>query len=242
MSTLFLSDLHLTASRPATVALFERFMAGPARQAAEVYILGDLFEYWAGDDDVDDALNRRVIAAMKNGSEHAPLFFMRGNRDFLAGERFAAASGATLVDDPLVKDLYGTPTLIMHGDTLCTGDTAYQAFRAQVRAPQWQRDFLAIPLAERRRQIEALRARSEAEKRVKPMDIMDVDQGAVEAAMRQSGCRRLIHGHTHRPAVHRFELDGAPAERWVLSDWDERGSYLVCDESGLRAEPMKIGA
>jgi len=238
MSTLFLSDLHLTASRPATVALFERFMAGPARTAAEVYILGDLFEYWAGDDDLDDELNRRVIAAMQACSEHAALFFMRGNRDFLVGERFAAVSGAALVDDPLVKNLYGTPTLIMHGDTLCTGDTAYQAFRAQVRAAQWQRDFLAIPLAERKRQIEALRARSETEKRTKSMDIMDVDPGAVMAAMREHGCRRLIHGHTHRPAVHRFELDGTPAERWVLSDWGERGSYLIAGESGLQSQPV----
>jgi UDP-2,3-diacylglucosamine hydrolase len=238
-STLFLSDLHLTAARPATLRLFEDFMAGPARAAREVYILGDLFEYWAGDDDVDDPFNRRVLTALRGCAGQATLFFMRGNRDFLVGEGFAAAAGARLVDDPLVRELCGAPTLIMHGDTLCTDDSAYQAFRAQVRDPEWQRGFLAIPLPERKRRIEALRERSESEKRTKSMDIMDVNQDAVAAALRAHGCRRLIHGHTHRPAVHRFELDGAPAERWVLSDWGERGSYLEAGSAGLRVHAVE---
>lgn len=237
MTTLFLSDLHLTASRPVTARLFEAFLAGPGAAAGEIYILGDLFEYWAGDDD-GDPFNRRVLTAMKDCAQVASLFFMRGNRDFLAGPGFEKASGATIVDDPLVREICGAPTLIVHGDTLCTDDADYQRFRDLVRGPQWQHSFLAKPLAERKAEIEKLRARSEAEKRVKPAAIMDVNQGAVEDALRINHCRRLIHGHTHRPAVHRFELDGGPAERWVLSDWHDSGSYIVCDEKGMRIQTV----
>ena len=234
MATLFLSDLHLCLSRPRITAQFEAFMAGPAGAAEAVYILGDLFEYWAGDDDTEDPFNSEVLAAMRGLAATVPLYFMPGNRDFLTGPGFSAASGATLLADPLIADLYGTRTLIMHGDTLCTDDVDYQRFRAMVRAGDWTEKFLATPLPGRKRQIEALRARSETEKRAKPMAIMDVNQQAVEQALRASDCRRLIHGHTHRPGVHRFLLDGQPAERWVLADWYERGSYLICDASGLR--------
>ena len=228
MTTLFLSDLHLSRDTPLLATLFESFLSRTARSAAAIYILGDLFEYWAGDDDLDDPFNSRIVAAIRACSTHVPVNFMHGNRDFLIGPAFAEASGATIVADPLVRDLNGVRTLIMHGDSLCTDDTGYQVFRKMVRSAHWKDRFLALPLADRKAQIAALRAQSEAEKRVKSMEIMDVNQAETERVMRQHVCTRLIHGHTHRPAVHRFELDGVGAERWVLADWRDEGSYLAC--------------
>lgn len=241
MSTLFLSDLHLSPLRPEITALFESFMAGPARSAERVLILGDLFEYWAGDDDLDDYFNRRVVSALKACARSVPLFFMRGNRDFLVDSGFSSATGAALLDDPYVMDLYGVRTLVMHGDSLCTDDLEYQRFRNEVRAQAWIDRFLAEPIATRKTRIEALRVRSESEKRVKTMAIMDVNPEAVETAMRANHCHRLIHGHTHRPAVHRFDLDGLPAERWVLSDWYQDGHYLICDKEGLHTRRIPPG-
>ena len=241
MSTLFLSDLHLSPLRPEITALFESFMAGPARAAERVLILGDLFDYWAGDDDLDDTFNRRIVATMRACAGSVPLFFIRGNRDFLVGSEFSAASGAALLDDPYVMDLYGVRTLIMHGDSLCTDDLEYQRFRNEVRAQVWIGNFLARPIAARKTYIESLRIRSESEKRVKAMAIMDVNPEAVKSAMRAHHCSRLIHGHTHRPAVHRFDLDGLPAERWVLADWYQDGSYLICKKGGLGSQRVPPG-
>jgi UDP-2,3-diacylglucosamine hydrolase len=235
MATLFISDLHLCPSRPQINRLFRDFLAGPAREAEALYILGDLFEYWAGDDDLDDPFNAEICAGLHAlSSSGIPLFFMAGNRDFLAGEAFANAAGLTLLPDPTPVEVSGTTTLLMHGDTLCTDDAAYQAFRSEVRSPEWRQAFLALPILQRKAQIEALRRESEAQKRIKPMDIMDVHPAAVVQGLTFHRCTRLIHGHTHRPARHQFEVDGRASERWVLPDWYEKGGYLACDAKGCR--------
>jgi UDP-2,3-diacylglucosamine hydrolase len=230
MATLFISDLHLCPSRPRIGRLFLDFLSGPARQSEALYILGDLFEYWAGDDDLDDPFNAEICAGLHAlASSGIPPFFMAGNRDFLAGEAFALAAGLTLLPDPTPVEVAGTTTLLMHGDTLCTDDAAYQAFRAEVRSPEWRQAFLALPLAQRKAQIEAMRRDSEAQKRIKPTDIMDVNPGAALQALTLHRCKRLIHGHTHRPAHHRIEAGDHTCERWVLPDWYEKGGYLACD-------------
>lgn len=233
---LFASDLHLCPARPGTLHLFERFLEGPAREAEALYLLGDVFEYWAGDDDLTDSFNARVCAAIaKVGAGGTPIFFMAGNRDFLVGEKFCAATGARLLADEIVVDLAGTKTLLLHGDTLCTDDADYQRFRAMVRSDRWQRDFLALPLAERRTRIEQLRANSEREKQGKAYEIMDVSPASVAAAFRCHDVSRMIHGHTHRPARHVLDIDGRACERWVLPEWSDHGGYLACDATGCRA-------
>ena len=233
MAVLFTSDLHLAAPRPKSNEQFFALLAGPAREADALYVLGDLFEYWAGDDDLADPFNTGIVAALRACAAVKPIFIMHGNRDFLLGERFAAASGARLISDPTRIDLYGVSTLLLHGDTQCTDDADYQKFRAEVRSPAWIEAFLATPLAERKARIEALRAQSEAEKQRKPLRIMDVNRQTVEALLREHGFPRLIHGHTHRPATHEHRVDGRRCERWVLGDWYGSGSYLRCDASGI---------
>lgn len=234
MAILFISDLHLCPSRPQIDRHFLEFLAGPARQAEALYILGDLFEYWAGDDDLDDPFNAQVCAALR-ALTAVPIFFMAGNRDFLVGEAFARAAGLALLPEPAVVDIGGTATLLMHGDTLCSDDAAYQAFREEVRAPDWRQAFMALPLDRRKARIEALRRESEAQKRSKPLDILDVNPDAVVQTLTFHRCTRLIHGHTHRPALHQFKIGGRACERWVLPDWYETGGYLACDENGCRA-------
>jgi UDP-2,3-diacylglucosamine hydrolase len=236
MSTLFISDLHLCSGRPQINRSFFRFLEDEARSARALYILGDLFEYWAGDDDLGDPFNAAVIAGLAGlvGSG-VPVYLMHGNRDFVIGEAFARASGVTLLADPALLTLYGQPVLLMHGDALCTLDREYQAFRREARAEIWIRSLLEKPLAERKAAIESLRQQSEQEKRSKPAEIMDVAPAEVEAALRRHGYPRLIHGHTHRPARHVHMVDGHVCERWVLADWYQAGSYLACDKSGCRA-------
>ena len=239
--TLFISDLHLCASRPRINTLFFDFLQRTASAAQQLYILGDLFEYWAGDDDIDDPFNRSVITALSELSQSGvAIFFMYGNRDFLIGEQFCKASGVTLLADPTRIDLYGKPTLLMHGDILCTDDVDYQKFRLQVRDPNWQKQFLSQPLAVRKATIEDFRRRSETEKQLKSMDIMDVTPASVDTVLRANHYRRLIHGHTHRPARHVHNVDGKICERYVLTDWYEHGGYLRCDENGCEA--VTIGA
>ncbi|MEW6514485.1 MAG: UDP-2,3-diacylglucosamine diphosphatase [Pseudomonadota bacterium] len=230
MAELFISDLHLSPHEPGRVRLFLDFLAGPARDAARLTILGDLFDYWAGDDDLADPFNARIVAALRKLSDSGVrLDFMAGNRDFLIGEEFASAAGLTLLPDPCVRDIGGVKTLLTHGDTLCTDDPDYQRFRAQVRDPAWRSAFLARPLPERKREIEALRARSEAEKKTKSMAIMDVNAAAVSATLSEHGAQAMIHGHTHRQGRH----DHAGCTRWVLGDWHTgRGNALVCDLAG----------
>ena len=226
MSILFISDLHLDDTRPQITELFTRFLATEAREAKALYVLGDLFESWIGDDD-DSPLATRVAGAFRALRDHGvPIYFMHGNRDFLLGADYAARAGMSLLTDPTIIDLHGERTLLMHGDTLCTDDVEYFKFRTLVRNPAWQQQFLAKPLAERR--VFAAQARGESRKQtaLKAAEIMDVNQAAVESAMRTHGVRRLIHGHTHRPATHRFDLDGTSAERIVLGDWYEQSSVL----------------
>jgi len=239
LPVLFISDLHLCASRPEINRVFFEFLRGPARGAQSLYILGDLFEYWAGDDDVLDPLNARVIGALAECARGGTrVHLMHGNRDFLLGEAFARASGAQLIADPVMLDLFGSKTLLTHGDTLCTDDRDYQAFREEVRSQSWQDAFLALPLADRKERIEALRARSESEKSRKPPEIMDVNRGAVESLLRKHGYPRLIHGHTHRPARHEHRVDGRTCERWVLPDWYKSGGALVCDDKGFQMQKL----
>ena len=237
--SLFISDLHLCPTRPAINTLFARFIQDTASHAEALYILGDFFEYWAGDDDLADpfhtAIAHQLNALAKAGTR---IYLMHGNRDFLIGEDFLRAASATLLPDPTLIDLYGCPTLLMHGDTLCSDDVAYQHFRAQVHSPEWQRTFLATPLAARKAQIEALRKQSEEAKSTKPAEIMDTNAGTVAATLRAHGYPRLIHGHTHRPARHVHEVDGKRRERWVLPDWYETGGYLRCDAAGCMAHTL----
>ena len=236
-AALLISDLHLTGERPAIVERFFEFLAEPAARASALYVLGDLFEYWIGDDELDpeagDPLARRVaegFAALARSG--VPVALMHGNRDFLIGPRFCAASAARLLPDPTVEKIAGVRTLLMHGDTLCTDDLDYQAWRRQTRAPGWQRDFLARSIEARRQLLQAIREKSKEVVSSKPADIMDVNDGAVRQALRENGPTRLVHGHTHRPARHALEVDGKRCERWVLPDWYEQGGYLAIDEAG----------
>ena len=239
MATLFISDLHLSAERPDITALFIQFLNNEARQAESLYILGDLFEAWLGDDMV---LPEYVdaIAAMKALSDSGvPVFIMHGNRDFLLGEKFTAMSGTTLLEDPTRIDLYGKPTLLLHGDTLCTDDVKYQQFRAMVRNPAWQQQMLALRPQERLKLAKEYREMSQAETGNKAEDIMDVNQHTLEQVMQSEGIYRMIHGHTHRPAIYEFKIDSQAAQRIVLGDWYEQGSVLVCDEKGCELQGLK---
>ena len=234
MPTLFISDLHLCRERPEINALFFRFLRERVPGSDALYILGDLFEYWAGDDDLAEPLHAQIAAALRQVSDSGvPLYFMHGNRDFLVGHEFARVTGAKLLDDPTVVDLYGTPTLLTHGDTLCTDDVKYQAFRLQIRDPAWQKDFLAKPLAVRKAMIENVREQSAREVKEKPPEIMDVNGTAVAEAFRRHGCSRMIHGHTHRPAHHVHDVDGRSCERWVLTDWYGAGGALEVSNAGF---------
>lgn len=237
--SLFISDLHLCPTRPRITELFQHFLRDTAPQAGALYILGDLFEYWAGDDDLGDPFNARIAQALRQASQRGVrIHIMHGNRDFLLGNLFMTDCCATLLPDPMLTDLHGTPTLLMHGDTLCTDDRDYQNFRAMVRDPQWQAGFLAKPLTARKAQIEELRRKSETEKSLKAADIMDANPQAIASALRAHRYPRLIHGHTHRPARHEHRLDGMLCERWVLPDWYETGGYLRCDAAGCKFLPV----
>lgn len=237
----FISDLHLSADRPALTALFERYLAGPARAASSLYILGDLFEYWAGDDDLDDPLNSRVASQLAALADtDTQVFFMPGNRDFLIGADFASRARLTLLPDPTAITLDGVPALLCHGDSLCTDDLAYQAFRQQVRNPAWQAQFLTQPLAVRKQIIAGVRMKSEEAKSEKAAAIMDVNADAVAALLREHSFPRLIHGHTHRPAVHSIDVDGHACERWVLADWqDDQGEVLIWADGQLSRQALK---
>ena len=234
MTTLFIADLHLDPSRPHITELFERYLASDeVRHADALYILGDLVEAWVGDDD-DAELPQRIATATRAVRDSGvPVYFMVGNRDFLLGQAFADRAGMTLLDDGVVHDIQGQPTLLMHGDVLCTDDVEYQAVRKQVRNPQWQAQILALPLQARR--ALAVQAREDSRKHTGSTmeSIMDVNASAVADAMRQAGVTRLIHGHTHRPKVHTLELDGATASRIVLGDWYKHGSVLSVNADGV---------
>lgn len=226
MHCLFISDLHLEEERPAISRAFFHFLEHDAANADALYILGDFFESWIGDDDSSpliDAVKQALKALSERGCQ---LYFMHGNRDFLVGQDFCKAIGATLLCDPTVIELDGEPTLLMHGDSLCTGDAEYMQFREMARSPAWQQQVLSKSLDERRALATQLRMASSEANSNKAEDIMDVTPQEVLEQLRQHGCRRLIHGHTHRPARHALTLDGRAAERIVLGDWDQRGWVL----------------
>ncbi|EOA4403394.1 UDP-2,3-diacylglucosamine diphosphatase [Citrobacter amalonaticus] len=226
MTTLFIADLHLCTEEPAITAGFLRFLAGEARQADALYILGDLFEAWIGDDD-PNPLHREIATAIKAVVDSGvPCFFIHGNRDFLIGKRFTCESGMTLLPEEKVLNLYGRRVLILHGDTLCTDDAGYQAFRAKVHQRWLQTLFLALPLCIRKRVAARMRADSKAANRSKSLEIMDVNPHAVIAEMEKHHVQWLIHGHTHRPDVHPLTANGEPAFRVVLGAWHTEGSMV----------------
>ncbi|HVY05026.1 MAG TPA: UDP-2,3-diacylglucosamine diphosphatase [Burkholderiales bacterium] len=237
--TLFISDLHLAADTPAANETLLRFLRSTARTADALYVLGDLFDYWIGDDTLKQPFEGKIAGAFRELVDSGvPVYFMHGNRDFLIGRRFARASGMKLLRDPTLIDLYGSATLLMHGDTLCTGDVDYLKFRKYARNPVAQWLFLRKSLAKRLQIAHDLRGKSEHAKSGKDMAIMDVAPKAVEDELRAHKYPRLIHGHTHRPARHEHTVDGRVCERWVLADWYEHGSYLECDARGCRPQPM----
>jgi UDP-2,3-diacylglucosamine hydrolase len=239
MTTLFISDLHLESGRPEIGEQFLSFLAGEAREAEVLYILGDLFEVWLGDDDPNPyygAMKVEIRALVDSG---VPVFFMHGNRDFTIGEDFARETGISILKDPTVVELYGEKVLLCHGDSLCTDDVQYQQIRAMTRNPEWQAMMLAKSIEERI--AFAIQARNESKARGESLDdeIMDVNQDAVEAALNEHGVDTMLHGHTHRPAVHKVNLGDRAACRIVLGDWYEQGSVVRWDENGPRLEAIQ---
>jgi UDP-2,3-diacylglucosamine hydrolase len=238
VAALFISDLHIDASRPAITDQFLGFLAAEAIRADALYILGDLFESWVGDDAADSSQVAAIEGIRALTSRGVPCFVMHGNRDFLLSEGFCRMSGAQLLPDPLIVTLYGEPVLVMHGDALCSDDRAYQRLRATVREPAWQRQFLALSIASRRALAGAARAGSQAHTAAVEYAITDVNAGSVAAALRGAGTATLLHGHTHRPAIHALQVDGRPCTRIVLGDWYDQGSLLRWDENGPELESL----
>ena len=233
MSTYFISDLHLDPRRPASSRALLKLLAG-LRSAETLYILGDFVEYWLGDDDDAHQLDDVFEGIRKLSIAGVPVYFMHGNRDFLISTHFLKQYGMQLLQDPVVVDLYGEKTLLTHGDLLCTDDLDYQNFRSMVRNPQWQSEFLAKPVAERRAIVTALRQTSKQAMQDKAEHIMDVSQPTVERTMLEHKVYRLVHGHTHRPGVHTFRIDGKKYERIVLGDWYQGTSILELEPGGYR--------
>lgn len=232
MATLFISDLHIDASHPEITEQFIEFLRKEACGAEALYILGDLFESWVGDDAADAGQSAAISAIGQLTAGGVPCFVMHGNRDFLLGKRFCSQSGAQLLPDPLIVTLYGEPVLVMHGDALCTDDRAYQRLRATVRDADWQRQFLALSVAARRALAGAARVGSQAHTASMEHAITDVSAESVASALRAAATATLLHGHTHRPAIHALEVDGRPCTRIVLGDWYGQGSVLRWDASG----------
>jgi UDP-2,3-diacylglucosamine hydrolase len=232
---LFISDLHLQESHPRTAEAFFSFLAERAANARQLYLLGDIFEYWAGDDDLGESFNSRVVRALRSLADGGvEIFWIAGNRDFLAGAEFARAARLTLLAEPHIADIGGQRVALVHGDAECTGDVKYMEFRAQVRQPAWQQQFLAMPLAQRKAIIASLREGSREAHAGKSYEMMDVTPEAVEALFASTGVDVIIHGHTHRPALHQY-TDGK--RRYVLPDWEldtdyERGGWIAIDERG----------
>lgn len=231
---LFISDIHLQQDAPRTAQAFFDFLARHAPRVRQLYLLGDLFEYWAGDDDLTAPFNARVVTALRAASDAGTaVFWMAGNRDFLIGGDFAAAAGLTLLPDPSVVTIAGRTIVLAHGDAQCTDDLDYQAFRSQVRNPQWQNDFLARPLAQRLALIARMREGSRDAQRQKTEAIMDVNPDAIASLFSASGAPLMIHGHTHRPGVHAHLIGGERRVRHVLTDWD-------CEEATLRGGGLAL--
>ena len=238
MKTLFVSDLHVDGAHPEIGRQFAAFLAAEARSAEALYILGDLFEAWLGDDDPDPAARATVRALRSLTDAGVALFVMHGNRDFLIGGRFCRETGAKLLADGTVVDLYGERALLMHGDALCTDDVSYQRLRRIVRNPLVRAVFRIMTLDQRRALARRLRAGSREHVGMTAPEIMDVNPVAVTEAFREAGARTMIHGHTHRPAVHPLEIDGAPAKRIVLGDWYTQGSVLEVSPGGFELRSL----
>lgn len=239
METLFISDLHLSAQRPDLIEGFGHWLKAQHGRCHALYILGDFFDAWIGDDD-DAPEVQQISSWLRELSQSTPLFFIRGNRDFLVGEAFCQQAGMTLLSDAHTIDLYGRPALLMHGDTLCTEDKEYQQFRKMVRDPGWQQQVLALPLPQRRAMAADLRNKSQSMNAMKAEDIMDVTPSEVEKAMTEHGVQTLIHGHTHRPAVHDLVINDQPAQRWVLGDWHTSGWCAHANEQGIALKQFPI--
>jgi UDP-2,3-diacylglucosamine hydrolase len=232
VAILFISDLHIDDSRPAIIEQFLKFLRTEAANAEALYILGDLFESWVGDDAPDGAQTAAIAGLRALTTSGVPCFVMHGNRDFLLSAQFCRMSGARLLPDPVIITLYGEPVLVMHGDALCTDDVAYQRLRAAVRDAEWQRQFLALSIAARRSIAGAARSGSQAHTAAVEYAITDVNPETVALALRGAGTLKLVHGHTHRPAVHELQIDGKPRSRIVLGDWYDQGSVLRWDHRG----------
>ncbi len=245
MTTLFISDLHLDASRPAITELFGRFVRREAKSADALYLLGDLFEAWVGDDDPSE-VGAYVASTLREVADAGvPVYFIRGNRDFLVGQDYALRAGFRVLPDPTVVTLYGKPTLLMHGDLLCTDDVAYQAFRTQTRDPAWQEKFLSQPLPARLAFAAQARAASQAHQsgmknknNAQFETVTDVTPSAVEATFTRFGIDTLIHGHTHRPKMHTLQVNGRDCQRIVLGDWYEQGSVLRVNADDMQLESL----
>jgi UDP-2,3-diacylglucosamine hydrolase len=240
MRSLFISDLHLDATRPDISRAFFRFLDEQARGADALYILGDFFESWIGDDDQSPLIDKVAEALRQLSDSGTHLYIMHGNRDFLLGPAFCARAGAELLPDPCVIELNGQTALLMHGDSLCTGDSDYIQLRTMLRSPQWQQDILNKPLEERRQLARQLRMASSEANSNKAEDIMDVSPDAVVAALQAHDCALLIHGHTHRPATHSLNTQTGPAERIVLGDWDSQAYFLVAQNGALALKPFPV--
>jgi len=237
-TTFFISDLHLDPVQPAIARQFLRFLKEEARRASHLYILGDLFEVWLGDDDPDPA-TREIVAALRDLTDAGvPCSFMHGNRDFLVGERFARETGCRLLRDGTIVEMQGERVLLMHGDVLCADDHSYQRLRRIVRNPLTQWIFRHMSLDRRRRLAQRLREGSRMHVGGAAPEIMDVNAQAVTAALRHAGVKTLVHGHTHRPAIHMLDLDGTAAKRIVLGDWHSQGSVLEWSESGVELRTL----
>ncbi len=234
MSTVFISDIHLGGEHPEISTRFIAFLhSKTAFEAEALYILGDLFEVWIGDDGAQEELLGSIAALKQLTSTNTPVYIMHGNRDFLLSTGFEEMTGCQLIAEPTIIDLYGRPTLLLHGDSLCTDDDEYQGVRQQLRSPQWQAQFLAMSIAQRTAFAQQARQQSTQRNQEKSMAIMDVNQAAVEKTLNQHGVTQMIHGHTHRPATHKFELNGSQAQRIVLGDWYEQQSVLIATAEGL---------
>ena len=238
MTTLFISDLHLEAERPEIGDQFIRFLQTDATEAEALYILGDLFEAWVGDDDPNVHYGIIKLAIRKLTDSGIPVYFMHGNRDFMIGRRFANETGVEILKDPYPVKMYGQKALLSHGDAMCTDDVQYQRVRLMTRDPDWQQSMLAKPLKERLRIAEEARRQSLEQKLNLSMDIMDVNQGAVMRAINEYGVDVLLHGHTHRPDVHTVDLGNRKAKRVVLGDWYSQGSVVRWDLRGPKLEMM----
>lgn len=241
MHSYFISDLHLTPERPATTKAFMEFLAGRARNAEKLYLLGDLFEYWIGDDAAPLIGAEPVLLAMRELAKHIPCVFIAGNRDFLVGQQFTDATGFEILADETVVDLYGQPTLLLHGDSMCTDDVAHQQFRqAMVTNQEWRKEFLALSIPERVQSALEARKQSHEHKANISMEIMDVTEQTVLDTFNKFDVQQMIHGHTHRQATHEYLLNGRIRNRYVLGDWDKTSSVLSASNDRILIENFKI--